>query len=285
MRKILLTAVVVLATASSFAQTLKSTTDSLSYAAGITMTDGLLPYLKQSFGVDSTQMADFLRGFEEAVNKAGDSKFKAYMAGQQIAQMVQQRMLPDVKGRLEGAPDSINTKVFLRGFTDALRKSNSSMDKETASTYFQNRMEANQEAKNERLYGANRRAGEQFLANNAKQKGVVTLPSGLQYKELVKGTGAIPTQSDEVVVKYEGKLVDGTVFDSSYERKEQTNKFRPSQVIKGWTEALTKMPVGSKWQIFVPYQLAYGERDMGKIKPYSALIFTIELIGIEKTQN
>jgi len=285
MRKILLTAVVVLATASSFAQTLKSTTDSLSYAAGITMTDGLLPYLKQSFGVDSTQMADFLRGFEEAVNKAGDSKFKAYMAGQQIAQMVQQRMLPDVKGRLEGAPDSINTKVFLRGFTDALRKSNSSMDKETASTYFQNRMEANQEAKNERLYGANRRAGEQFLANNAKQKGVVMLPSGLQYKELVKGTGAIPTQSDEVVVKYEGKLVDGTVFDSSYERKEQTNKFRPSQVIKGWTEALTKMPVGSKWQIFVPYQLAYGERDMGKIKPYSALIFTIELIGIEKTQN
>ena len=285
MRKILLTAVVVMATASSFAQTLKSTTDSLSYAAGITMTDGLLPYLKQSFGVDSTQMADFLRGFEEAVNKAGDNKFKAYMAGQQIAQMVQQRMLPDVKGRLEGAPDSINTKVFLRGFTDALRKSNSSMDKETASTYFQNRMEANQEAKNERLYGANRRAGEQFLANNAKQKGVVTLPSGLQYKELVKGTGAIPTQSDEVVVKYEGKLVDGTVFDSSYERKEQTNKFRPSQVIKGWTEALTKMPVGSKWQIFVPYQLAYGERDMGKIKPYSALIFTIELIGIEKTQN
>lgn len=285
MRKILLTAVVVMATASSFAQTLKSTTDSLSYAAGITMTDGLLPYLKQSFGVDSTQMADFLRGFEEAVNKAGDNKFKAYMAGQQIAQMVQQRMLPDVKGRLEGAPDSINTKVFLRGFTDALRKSNSSMDKETASTYFQNRMEANQEAKNERLYGANRRAGEQFLANNAKQKGVVMLPSGLQYKELVKGTGAIPTQSDEVVVKYEGKLVDGTVFDSSYERKEQTNKFRPSQVIKGWTEALTKMPVGSKWQIFVPYQLAYGERDMGKIKPYSALIFTIELIGIEKTQN
>ena len=274
-----------MATASSFAQTLKSTTDSLSYAAGITMTDGLMPYLKQSFGVDSTQMADFLRGFEEAVSKTTDNKFKAYMAGMQIAQMVQQRMLPDVKGRLEGAPDSINTKVFLRGFTDALKKSNTGMDKETAASYFQNRMEANQEAKNERLYGANRRAGEQFLAANAKQKGVVTLPSGLQYKELVKGTGAIPTQNDEVVVKYEGKLVDGTVFDSSYERKEQTNKFRPSQVIKGWTEALTKMPVGSKWQIFVPYQLAYGERDMGKIKPYSALIFTIELIGIEKTNN
>ena len=86
-------------------------------------------------------------------------------------------------------------------------------------------------------------------------------------------------------MKYEGKLVDGTVFDSSYERKEQTNKFRPSQVIKGWTEALTKMPVGSKWQLFIPYQLAYGDRDMGKIKPYSALIFTVELISIEKSSN
>ena len=173
----------------------------------------------------------------------------------------------------------------MHGFTDALRNNHTAFSQSAAADYFQNRMKANEEARMERLYGANRRAGEQFLAANAKQKGVVTLPSGLQYKELVKGTGAIPTQNDEVVVKYEGKLVDGTVFDSSYERKEQTNKFRPSQVIKGWTEALTKMPVGSKWQLFIPYQLAYGDRDMGKIKPYSALIFTVELISIEKSSN
>ena len=285
MRRIILTAVVIMATAVSYAQSLRTTTDSLSYAAGMAMTDGLLPYLKQSFGVDSTHMNDFLRGFEEAVKKSSDPIFKAYRAGMQIAQMVQQRMLPDVKGKLEGAPDSINNSIFMHGFTDALRNNHTAFSQSAAADYFQNRMKANEEARMERLYGANRRAGEQFLAANAKQKGVVTLPSGLQYKELVKGTGAIPTQNDEVVVKYEGKLVDGTVFDSSYERKEQTNKFRPSQVIKGWTEALTKMPVGSKWQLFIPYQLAYGDRDMGKIKPYSALIFTVELISIEKSSN
>ena len=266
MRRIILTAVVIMATAVSYAQSLRTTTDSLSYAAGMAMTDGLLPYLKQSFGVDSTHMNDFLRGFEEAVKKSSDPIFKAYMAGMQIAQMVQH-------------------SIFMHGFTDALRNNHTAFSQSAAADYFQNRMKANEEARMERLYGANRRAGEQFLAANAKQKGVVTLPSGLQYKELVKGTGAIPTQNDEVVVKYEGKLVDGTVFDSSYERKEQTNKFRPSQVIKGWTEALTKMPVGSKWQLFIPYQLAYGDRDMGKIKPYSALIFTVELISIEKSSN
>lgn len=285
MKRIILAAVVFMATASLYAQTLRTTSDSLSYAAGMAMTDGLLPYLKQTFGVDSTHMDDFMRGFEEAVKKGSDNKFKAYMAGMQIAQMVGQRMIPDVKGKLEGAPDSINTSLFLHGFTDAVSKKYGAFSQSAASEYFQDRMKANQEAKTERLYGANRRAGEQFLANNAKQKGVVTLPSGLQYKELVKGTGAIPTINNKVVVKYEGRLVDGTVFDSSYERKEQTNKFRPSEVIKGWTEALLKMPVGSKWQLFVPYQLAYGERDMGKIKPYSALIFTIELIGIEDSNN
>jgi FKBP-type peptidyl-prolyl cis-trans isomerase FklB len=138
--------------------------------------------------------------------------------------------------------------------------------------------------KEEKLYGANRKAGEDFLAANAKQPGVTVLPSGLQYKVLTKGTGEVPKISDEVIVKYEGKLIDGTVFDSSYERKEQTNKFRPSQVIKGWTEALTLMPVGSKWQIFVPQELAYGSREAGKIKPFSALIFTVELVGIEKAK-
>ena len=111
-----------MATASLYAQTLRTTSDSLSYAAGMTMTDGLLPYLKQTFGVDSTHMDDFMRGFEEAVKKGSDNKFKAYMAGMQIAQMVGQRMIPDVKGKLEGAPDSINTSLFLHGFTDAVSK-------------------------------------------------------------------------------------------------------------------------------------------------------------------
>lgn len=283
MKRILLAAVVAMTTASSFAQTLKTNSDSLSYAAGIAMTEGLMPYLSQSLKVDTALMDDFLRGFNEAVGKAGDKQFKAYAAGQQIADMVTSRMIPEANTKLTDCPDSIISDLFIQGFTDALSKRFSAFaDVKTAGNYFTKRMQYNQEARIETLYGENRRAGEAFLAKNKKQKGVVTLPSGLQYKVLEKGTGEIPAEGDEVVVKYEGKLIDGTVFDSSYERKEQTNKFRPSQLIKGWGEALTMMPVGSKWQLFIPYQLGYGERETGKIKPFSALIFTVELVSVEK---
>jgi len=97
---------------------------------------------------------------------------------------------------------------------------------------------------------------------------------------LVEGTGAQPKAEEEVEVKYEGKLIDGTVFDSSYKRNPQTAKFRCNQVIKGWTEALTMMPVGSKWELYIPQELAYGDRQAGKINPYSTLIFTVELLDI-----
>jgi FKBP-type peptidyl-prolyl cis-trans isomerase FklB len=111
---------------------------------------------------------------------------------------------------------------------------------------------------------------------------VVTLHSGLQYKVLVKGEGEVPKKTDKVQVHYEGRLVDGTVFDASNKHGDKPMEFRPDQVIKGWTEALTMMPVGSKWQLYIPYNLAYGNRDSGTIKPYSALIFDVELVGIVK---
>ena len=97
---------------------------------------------------------------------------------------------------------------------------------------------------------------------------------------LVKGDGPVPQRSDKVQVHYEGRLIDGTVFDASAKHGDQPSEFQPDQVIKGWTEALTMMPVGSKWQLYIPQQLAYGERNMGTIKPYSTLIFDVELVGI-----
>ena len=133
----------------------------------------------------------------------------------------------------------------------------------------------------ERKYGANRQAGEEFLKENGKKKDVVTTKSGLQYKVLVKGEGEIPTATQRVKVNYEGHLIDGTEFDSSYKRNEPTT-FACNQVIKGWTEALTLMPVGSKWELYIPQELAYGDRESGKIPPYSTLIFTVELLSIEK---
>ena len=133
----------------------------------------------------------------------------------------------------------------------------------------------------ERKYGANRKAGEEFLKANGKKKDVVTLPSGLQYKVITKGEGEIPTATQKVKVHYRGTLIDGTEFDSSYKRN-QPATFGCNQVIKGWTEALTMMPVGSKWELYIPYQLAYGERESGKIPPFSCLLFEVELLEIVK---
>ena len=134
----------------------------------------------------------------------------------------------------------------------------------------------------EKTYGPNKEAGEKFLAENAKKEGVVTLPSGLQYKVLVKGDGPIPTLDDKIQVNYEGRLVDGTMFDASAKHGDKPMEFKPSQVIKGWQEALTMMPVGSTWQLFIPFELAYGDRDSGQIKPFSALVFDVQLVGIVK---
>lgn len=124
----------------------------------------------------------------------------------------------------------------------------------------------------------NKAKGEAFLAENADKEGVITLESGLQYKVLEMGEGAIPVISDTVQVHYRGSLIDGIVFDSSYDR--EPAKFGVSGVIKGWTEALQLMPVGSKWQLFIPSQLAYGERRMAKIPSNSTLIFDVELLAI-----
>ena len=259
---------------------LNSSIDSVSYAAGKAMTQGLVPFIQQQNGVDTAYMADFVRGFKEAVEKGKDPKFTAYATGLQIASQVSRQMLPNMSAQFKDTPDSINKEVFYKGFEDALLNNNTLMTSKVAEKYFKEKMEADKAAKTEKLYGANRKAGEDFLAANAKKDSVVVLPDGLQYKILVNGTGASPKETDKVKVKYEGKLIDGTEFDSSYKRGDGTTTFGANQVIKGWTEALTKMQVGSKWQLFIPYKLAYGEREAGQIKPFSALVFTVELVEI-----
>ena len=127
--------------------------------------------------------------------------------------------------------------------------------------------------------GPNKVAGEKFLAANKKKPGVVTLPSGVQYKVIKEGNGPMPKDTSMVKVQYEGKTIDGNVFDSSYKRGEPVS-LRANQVIKGWTEALVHMPVGSVWEVYIPQNLAYGEREQGQIKPFSVLIFKIELVSL-----
>lgn len=261
---------------------LKNGSDSLSYAAGMSITNGLIPYLVQQQGVDTAYMADFVAGFKEAIAAANDARQKARMAGIDIASQITQRMLPGMEKEFTDTPDSILHDLFFRGFSDALLGDTATMKQEDAEELFRVKQQTNKAAKDEKLYGSNREAGRKFLAENKLKEGVITTPSGLQYKVLTKGEGAVPQRTDKVKVHYEGRLVDGTVFDASAKHGSEPASFRADQVIKGWTEALTMMPVGSKWQLYIPYELAYGERNMGNIKPYSALIFDVELVDIEK---
>jgi FKBP-type peptidyl-prolyl cis-trans isomerase FklB len=133
----------------------------------------------------------------------------------------------------------------------------------------------------EKEYGPNKIAGEKFMAETAKKEGVKPLANGIYYKVIKEGSGAMPKDTSMVKVHYEGRLSDGTVFDSSYERGEPVT-LRANQVIKGFTEALVHMPVGSTWEVYIPQEMAYGEREQRQIKPFSPLIFKIELISLGK---
>ncbi len=171
----------------------------------------------------------------------------------------------------------INTTILGNAIGDVLKGNDSSMDAQTANVIvkeFMNRekMEAMKKNKAE---------GELFLQKNAEKEGVITLESGLQYQVLSEGTGPIPTANDKVTVHYHGTLINGDVFDSSVQRGSPAT-FPVTGVIKGWVEALQLMPVGSKWKLFIPSDLAYGERGAGqKIGPGTVLIFEVELLGIE----
>jgi FKBP-type peptidyl-prolyl cis-trans isomerase FklB len=177
----------------------------------------------------------------------------------------------------------IDPAILLRGLKDEMAGKTVMTDMEAHNTLMQAQQEAKKKIDETRQASMepNKKAGDAFLAANKTKEGVVTLPSGLQYKILKEGTGPKPTPSDSVVCNYRGTLIDGKEFDSSYKRG-QPATFPVGQVIKGWTEALQLMPVGSKWELFVPPDLAYGDRGAGPdIGPGATLIFEVELISIK----
>ena len=261
---------------------LKTELDSLSYSIGMAQTQGLKGYLVGRMDVDTAYLAEFIKGVNEGDKKSG-KKENAYMAGLQIGQQISNQMMKGINHELFGN-DSVKTiskENFLAGFIAGTLEKGGLMTMEQAQTYTQTAMEAIKAKAMEEKYADNKAAGEKFLAENKTKEGVKTTPSGLQYKIITEGKGAIPADTCKVKVNYKGTLIDGTEFDSSYKRKEPTT-FRANQVIKGWTEALTMMPVGSKWELYIPQELAYGSRDQGQIKPFSTLIFEVELLSIEK---
>lgn len=174
--------------------------------------------------------------------------------------------------------DRLQTEDFMKGLTDVLSDKKPEIDYEEAKKVINDFFVKLQKEKFEN----NKKAGEEFLEVNRNREGVVTLPSGLQYQVLKKGEGATPCATDKVKCHYHGTLINGQVFDSSVDRG-QPAEFGVNQVIPGWVEALQLMPVGSKWRLFIPANLAYGEQGAGQaIEPNSALVFDVELLDIVK---
>ena len=180
-------------------------------------------------------------------------------------------------------PNEIDKASLLQGFKDALEGTKPAISMEEAVAALkklQDKAQQEEEAALQQAGDTNQKAGDAFLAANKSKDGVVTTPSGLQYKIITQGTGPTPSATDTVVCNYRGTLLDGTEFDSSYKRG-QPATFPLNQVIKGWTEGVQLMPVGSKYQFYIPAALAYGPRGHASIGPNTTLIFDVELISIQ----
>lgn len=248
---------------------LKNQSDSLNYALGVANGDGIRQYYIQN---DTTGKAVelFLKGLSEGLNAKEEVNGELSGLAAQIGSTLKKQ---EKDGLMNDSTLKVNYNLIRQGLINGLDDSNIQMSGEEAQTYLQTTM-------NLRMYKENKEAGEKFLAENANKEGVITTASGLQYKIITEGKGKVPVDTNVVEVHYHGTLIDGTVFDSSVDRGTPTT-FPVTQVIAGWTEALKLMPVGSKWILYVPQELAYGATDKGTIKPFSTLIFEVQLISIK----
>ena len=231
--------------------------DTFSYYYGRANTHGLREYLVQRLGVDTAYIEDFLKGFKTSEFSKKDMREKARLAGIEIRKQLEEQILPSSNKQVNDSVDMLNKELFIEGFRRGISREPWSISMDSTQMLIKKQLDYYTRVNNERKFAANKKAGEDFLVANSMKEGVVVTSSGL----------------------HEGRLVDGTVFDSSYQRKRPAT-FAVNQVIQGWIQALTMMPVGSKWEIYVPQELAYAERDQGKIPPFSCLIFTVELLEI-----
>lgn len=244
--------------------------DSLNYAFGVANGADIQQYYLAN---DSTgeKLEQLMAGINAGLKDDVAANPQLMGLATQIGSALKQQ---SAEGLMGDSTLVMDIELVKQGLINGLLESDVQMTGMEAQSYLQETM-------TERQFGPNRRAGEQFLAENAVREGVKVTESGLQYEVLKAGKGKTPTATDKVKVHYHGTLIDGTVFDSSVERGEPA-VFGVNQVISGWTEALQLMPVGSKWKLYIPYNLAYGERGNQGIQPYSTLVFDVELLGIEK---
>ena len=270
--------------------TLRTEADTLTYKVGMLNSQGMKMYLANQMGMDTTYMDEFYRGLITATRSGDDPKSNAYTVGLLMGQNFGSRFVEGLSLQMFGGDTTevIDINTVLAGLIDALEgreKFNIDSTRRTINSDMRALAAHHLEAK----YGANREAGEKFLAENKTKEGVVTTPSGLQYRVVEQGTGPVPVDSQVVYVCYEGRTIDGNIFDSSYRNNDsRPTEFRLRGLIQGFREALLMMPKGSKWEIYIPQELAYGEQETAgaQIMPFSALIFKVHLVdAVNPSEN
>lgn len=268
--------------------------DSLAFIFGRLQGDGFRQYVMQmgqplqfDCKIDSIYMNDFVRGILSGSGENVDSAELAYAKGYLLAQLLNNMsdgLSKEIYG--EDSTKHLRTENIVAGFIQSLKPSKAKpedqqKEMEAMNQKYNDRMEAIQAAKMEKEYGDYKKENEAYLKENAKKEGVKTLKSGVQYKVLVEGDGALPTDTSVVKVMYEGKNIEGVVFDSSERHNNEPFEIdmKSPNVIPGWVEVLKLMPAGSKWEVTIPQEQAYGARQAGQdIKPFSTLVFTIEVL-------
>lgn len=259
----------------------KTNLDTLSYELGVANSQGVKQYLAYQLGVDTAYMDEFYKGFAAAAQASDDKKLQAYFAGVQLGTQMGAQVYAAANSELFGTDSTktINLRQMVAGFVEGA-KGTSLIPVDVVRKELTKRVDTYKNDNLMKTYGANKTKGEQFIAKKAKEQGVQKLPGGTLYKVLTAGNGPVPTIDNKVQVIYEGRLIDGTVFDSSAKTAEgKPTEVGIRNVIPAWQEALTQMPEGSEWELYVPYDQAYGNHDMGTIKPFSALVFKIKLVN------
>jgi len=260
---------------------LKTNVDSVSYAQGVFYASQQVDQIFADLGLQESNRADFIRGFQESFNiDPKDKTANAYTVGKILGYQMGTQFVPYFNAQLFGS-DSTQTMSkanFLSGYLSTVRKDTTLLIKrEDAQMYSMIAMENIKKEAMEKQYGGAKTENQEWLEKNKQQEGVVVLPSGLQYKVITEGKGPKPVATDLVKVAYKGTTIDGEVFDQN-----ESTQFYLNGVIKGWTEGMQLMPVGSKYIFYIPYDLAYGEQGNEKIHPFSTLIFEVELLDIVK---
>lgn len=259
--------------------------DTLAYAFGVTRGDNLKEYLVKSLDMDTTYMDEFIKGLCEGMNADDDKKKEAYLIGMNMGMQVKNELVKGLNYELfgEDTTRSVSINNMLAGLVSGTIKKDQILKPEEARETFNRLLQKTKKDQLATNYAEWKKENEDFLAQVAQRDSVRKLADGLYYEVIEEGTGEVPVDTDRVKVHYEGQLIDGTQVESSYQRDAPLT-FRINEVIPGWTEALVHMPVGSKWRLYVGQDQAYGEREVDNaIKPFSTLVFTLELLGIENT--